>query len=461
MGVAIPSTTSSYTNKATVFSQNNNITNNRKVQSHHTQLNSMSQQQHEESNIFAFTNPNGFDRSVGFTQQDQIHQHHHDKLMLRGFEPTPPSDPGLPLVGAEDPSSGGVHPVYDQTVGMLSEIDMYNFGHGAEMLDYRRAVGGIVNNPEWYGSRPQVARDSIGDHHHHPHNQHQHLHNDTPPPPLPPPPRSINADSAAAMQLFIPNSQPRSPSPSSQPPPTASSSTLHMLLPTPTTIQPGGPSGGFHPTNPNFWASHINNHPPGHGELSGIVEGQGLSLSLSSSLQHLEAAKQAEEFRTMGSGESPMLFFSPMGPSSSTSISSPGHFFKHLAGNSQQPILQGTSATPGPNTASGSNQVHIRFGSAMASSSMGAVNVLRNSRYAKPAQELLEEFCSVGRGQLHKSKLTRQNSNNPNPNQNPSTSGGGGSSSTKDPPQLSPADRIEHQRRKVKLLAMLDEVYII
>lgn len=448
MGLATPSTTASSANKNTVVvSQNNN-----KVRSHHTQLKSMSQQQQEESNMFAFTNPNGFDRSVGLTQQDQIHQHNYDKLMLRGLELTPPNNPGPPLVGADGPTSGGLDPVYDQTAGMLSEMDMYNFGHGAEMLDYRRAaVGGMVSNPEWYGSRPQV-----GDHHHHHHNQHQQMHNDTPPSlPPPPAPSSISTDSAAAMQLFIPNPQRRSPSPSSQQPPAASGSTLHMLLRTPSTIQPGG---GFHPFNPNFWGSHIDNHPPGPEELGGMVEGKGLSLSLSSSLQHLEAAKQAEEYQTMGSGENPMLFFSPVGASSSTSTSSQGHFFKHLAGNSQQPILQGTYAMPGPNTASGSNQVHIGFRSAMASSPMGAVNALRNSRYAKPAQELLEEFCSVGRGQLHKSKLTRQNSNNLNPNQNPSTSGGGRSLSTKDPPQLSPVDRIEHQRRKVKLLAMLDEV---
>ncbi|KAJ6413084.1 hypothetical protein OIU84_005987 [Salix udensis] len=130
-------------------------------------------------------------------------------------------------------------------------------------------------------------------------------------------------------------------------------------------------------------------------EIIGVVEGQGLSLSLSSSLQHLEAAK-AEELR-MGSG---------------------------------------------------------------------VVNVLRNSKYVKAAQELLEEFCSVGRGQFKKSKFGRQNTN-PSSKNNPSGGGGGdgggggggSSSSTIDLPHMSAADRIEHQRKKVKLLSMLDEAY--
>jgi hypothetical protein len=98
------------------------------------------------------------------------------------------------------------------------------------------------------------------------------------------------------------------------------------------------------------------------------------------------------------------------------------------------------------------HQVHAGFGS-----SLGVVNVLRNSKYVKAAQELLEEFCSVGRGQFKKSKFGRQNTN-PSSNNNPGGGGGGGSSSsTKDLPPLAAADRIEHQRRKVKLLSMLDE----
>ncbi|KAJ6916096.1 BEL1-like homeodomain protein 4 [Populus alba x Populus x berolinensis] len=223
----------------------------------------------------------------------------------------------------------------------------------------------------------------------------------------------INADSATAMQLFLMNpSQPRSPqSPSlshHQPPP-STSSTLHMLLPNPSSSLQGFSTvsgGGFGATSvispPQFtWvpdSSHVggNTGAPlsNPTEISGVVEGQGLSLSLSSSLQHLEAAK-AEELR-MGDG---------------------GVGQNH-------------------------HQVQVGFGS-----SLGVVNVLRNSKYVKAAQELLEEFCSVGRGQFKKSKFGRQNTN-PSSNNNPG-GGGGSSSSTKDLPPLSAADRIEHQRRKV------------
>ncbi|VVB08819.1 unnamed protein product [Arabis nemorensis] len=97
----------------------------------------------------------------------------------------------------------------------------------------------------------------------------------------------------------------------------------------------------------------------------------------------------------------------------------------------------------------------------VASSSIGGIYTLRNSKYTKPAQELLEEFCSVGRGHFKKNKLSGSGRNNSN--LNTSSCGGGGSSSSAGPandnnPPLSPADRIEHQRRKVKLLSMLEEV---
>ncbi|CBI17588.3 unnamed protein product, partial [Vitis vinifera] len=244
-----------------------------------------------------------------------------------------------------------------RTAGMLSE--MFNFATANQN----------VNN-----------RDSLAQHHHQI--------------------SSINADSAAAMQLFLMNPQPRSPSPPPQPHPhphpPATSSTLHMLLPNQSTSLQGFATASA----------------PGGGAF-GIVEGQGLSLSLSSSLQHLEAAK-AEELRM---GDSGMLFYGQGGV---------GH----------------------------NHQVHVGFGS-----SLGAVNVMRNSKYVKAAQELLEEFCSVGRGQFKKNKFGRHNTN---PNSNPgggSAGGGGSSSSSKDLPPLSAADRIEHQRRKVKLLSMLDEAW--
>ncbi|WOK95604.1 BEL1-like homeodomain protein 4 [Canna indica] len=78
---------------------------------------------------------------------------------------------------------------------------------------------------------------------------------------------------------------------------------------------------------------------------------------------------------------------------------------------------------------------------------------MRNSRYSRAAQELLEEFCSVGREQLKGKKTDR----------NPSSGGGGegGSSSSSKvdvtAPNLSSADKFEYQRRKTKLVSMLDE----
>ncbi|CAA0840888.1 BEL1-like homeodomain protein 2 [Striga hermonthica] len=126
-----------------------------------------------------------------------------------------------------------------------------------------------------------------------------------------------------------------------------------------------------------------------------------------------------------------------------------------------------TAAAPAPhhqyhfkNLASGNNNQmqQMGIGSSSSSSSYGAMSLLRNSKYAKAAQELLEEFCSVGRGQFRKSKLRRWSNND---NGNPSSAGGGGNSSSSSKevnPPLSAADRLEHQRRKVKLLSMLDEV---
>ncbi|KAA8547299.1 hypothetical protein F0562_003837 [Nyssa sinensis] len=255
------------------------------------------------------------------------------------------------------------------------------------------------------------------------------------------------------MQLFLMNPQPRSPSPSSSHPP-ATSSTLHMLLPNPSstsTLQgfhnPVGTAssagGAFGPSQftwvPDSGHEGSNttmqlNNPT---EIGGVVEGQGLSLSLSSSLQHLEAAK-AEELRM---GESGMLFFNQGGGSTSAHQ----YPYKNLGGHHQPFHLQGGVGQ--------NHQVHIGFGS-----SLGVVNVLRNSKYVKAAQELLEEFCSVGRGHLRKNKFGKQNIN---PNSNPTAGGGAAaaaSSSSKDLPPLLAADRIEHQRRKVKLLSMLDEV---
>ncbi|MBA0618200.1 hypothetical protein Godav_027580, partial [Gossypium davidsonii] len=423
--------------------------------------NSMSQDYHQAAGIFSFSN--GFERSAVSHQEHQQQQQQHleqqirrDKLRVEGFEPPPP-----PLVGIEEEESTSL-PVYE-TAGMLSE--MFNFPSGAaaaaaaatastELLDqhvqpnYRTHRPAPGNTNEWYSNRQgvvgglgqlgesksHITRDSLAQ-------QQQQL-------------PSINADSAAAMHLFLMNPQQRSPSPP-PPPPATSSNTLHMLLPNPSTSLQGfnvsGPGGGFGtstvlspaqftwvPGSAHEGGNNTDSQLSSLNEIGSVVEGQGLSLSLSSSLQHLEAAK-AEELR-MGDGG--LLYYNQGGGSAAQF-----HQYRNLGSHHHQTMhLQGGV---------GQNQQvhHVGFGS-----SLGMVNVLRNSKYVKAAQELLEEFCSVGRGQFKKNKFGR---NNTNPSSDPGSSGGAGgggsSSSTKDLPPLSAADRIEHQRRKVKLLSMLDE----
>ncbi|XP_051140874.1 BEL1-like homeodomain protein 4 [Andrographis paniculata] len=390
--------------------------------------NSMSQDYHQ--TVFSFSN--GFERSQQEQQQQQhiaTHQIRRDKIRVpAGFEAAPP-----PLVGIEE-ETGGL-PVYE-SAGMLSEMFNFTSGGGAaaatatELLEnqilqsYRNsrntppAASGSSEN--WFLHRPGIP---LGGNLSDSKNQIS----------------GINAaDSAAAMQLFLMNPQQQqgstSPSPSRPPPP--SSSTLHMLLPTPSSssqtlhaaLGGGGAAGG------NFdqfqWAPNTaaeTNHIPRVGE------GQGLSLSLSSSLQQFDAAKN-EEFRI---GEAAGMLFFGQGPIGQ-------HQFKNFSGGAA---------------------VQSGIGS-----SYGTTNMLRNSKYAKAVQELLGEFCCVGRSQLRKNKFGRQNSNNNNGNPsttNPTAGGGAAtttaadnpvSSSSKDVLPLSAADRLEHQRRKVKLLSMLDEV---
>ncbi|KAL3525760.1 hypothetical protein ACH5RR_014132 [Cinchona calisaya] len=411
---------------------------------------SMSQDyHHHQQGIFSFSN--GFERSSQqeLPQQDQDQQHiaqqiRRDKLRVQGgFEP--PSH--LVTIDEVESSSGGLHG-YAETAGMLSE--MFNFSSAGastpgdisfenQLSHYRNnssrhppPPATPVGNDQWYGNRSHGGvvvneRDSLSTHHHS-HQQQQQI-------------SGINGDSAAAMQLFLMNPQPRSPSPSP-----ATSSTLHMLLPHHQgfhQVSPTSPAGGSfgHSSSQFTWVQ------PDSGS-GGVVEGQGLSLSLSSSLQHLEGAK-AEELR-MEDGAAMLFFNQGGGGSNNTSPAQYPYKPLHIHGGGS-----GGGGGVGQN-----HQVHVGFGS-----SLGVVNVLRNSKYAKAAQELLEEFCSVGRGQLKKNKLGRNNNSTTNPNSNPSGSGGGdggggrnSSSSSKDHPPLSAADRLEHQRRKVKLLSMLDEV---
>ncbi|KAL4581851.1 hypothetical protein LXL04_006383 [Taraxacum kok-saghyz] len=376
-------------------------------------FNSMSQDY-----IFNFSH--GFERPSSQDQQQQnhiAHQIRRDKLRVQGFD-TPS---GNSLVGLEDDgggggAGGGLPAVYETGAGMLSE--MFNFPTGGPATEL------LENQINFQRNQRPSAGDWYG-------------------------------NSAQAMQLFLMN--PSHDSPSSQSSshhhhnPSTSSSTLHMLLPN--TVASSNSTlhhqqsfgstsnsghGQFSPSTQFAWV------PPGGtsgGGGGGGGDSHGLSLSLSSTLQHLEAAK-VEELRIGDDPAAAMLYFNQAG-------SGGGDPYRNLQLQGGGGGGGGGGGVMGPTH----HPIHVGYGS----SSLGVVKALRTSRYVKAAQELLEEFCSVGRGQFKINKSSKHNSSSNNPNQNPSSSGGGGGSS-KDLHPLSSAERIEHQRRKSKLLSMLDEV---
>ncbi|KAL1534893.1 BEL1-like homeodomain protein 4 isoform X2 [Salvia divinorum] len=150
-----------------------------------------------------------------------------------------------------------------------------------------------------------------------------------------------------------------------------------------------------------------------------VLEGQGLSLSLSS----LEGNK----FEKMN-GE---LYFHGSNP----------YVLGDVATN---PIVFGSPRL----VSEQENQIHFGYVESTRSTSL-----VRNSRYLKAAQELLMEFCCVGRGN---NQIVKKQDRNPNPASD--NNNGGGLSSSKDHYTLSPSERTEYQRRKFRLLSMLDEV---
>ncbi|CAA2953751.1 BEL1-like homeodomain 4 [Olea europaea subsp. europaea] len=322
-------------------------------------------------------------------------------MRVQGFDP--------PLLGFQEEESSGL-PVYE-TAGMLSE--MFNFSSATELLENQ--ISQNYQNPRqrvpvsWYQNRQgSIVSGSRDSRNHNVGNEDHHI-------------SSTNVDSASAMQLFLMNPQQRSPSPSSSShhhPPPPSAAVIHHPL---STFEAFHQPVGVTTTAGEAFAAAYDTIPI---QMPGAPEGQGLSLSLSSSLQ--EAAK-GEHLRVGEGG----MFFGQGAGGGSTSVQ---YSFKNFGGGSLQP-----HGGIGQN-----HQLHGASGSPIA-----AVNLLRNSVYAKAAQELLEEFCSVGKPQFKKNKFSK--------NTNPS-GGGNSSSSLKDQQPLSAADRHEHQRRKVKLISMLDEV---
>lgn len=407
--------------------------------------NSMSQGFHQ--GIFSFSD--GFDRPSSSTSQDDRQQQQHiaqqsrrDKLRVQGFDPPPGHHPLVPMEGEDEP--GGIYETATgpATGNMLSE--MFNFptapGPSATELLASQMQGGfrLPTRPvapmvgfgssvgEWYnssaanrqgivlGGSSSSMGGSIGDG------------------------KQLTADSAAVMQLFLMNpqqQQQRSPSP-----PTPQTQLHHQAF----AAAAGGPFDGV---------SSFSNTTSG-----GVVEGQGLSLSLSSSLQQFEISKAAQDHHHHHHQElrvrDGVLYFNSSSGSSNANQ------------NPQQLQVQGQQSQ--------GHHVHMGYGlgptgpaaaAAAASSPVGVINVLRNSKYSRAAQELLEEFCSVGSGQFKGSRIRRHHGSSssiPNPSTAASTAGAstsaaGSSSSSKDVPALSPADRFEHQRKKSKLLSMFDE----
>ncbi|KAH6796287.1 hypothetical protein C2S51_037273 [Perilla frutescens var. frutescens] len=153
------------------------------------------------------------------------------------------------------------------------------------------------------------------------------------------------------------------------------------------------------------------------GRSGTILEAQALSLSLSSSLKSSDSVKLDKI--CIGHGE---LFYQNQGVA-------------------EQQILHSARILDHYGLVESSNRA----------------NAFRNSRYLKAAQELLEEFCCVGKGQL------KNSDRNPNSSIGGSEVGGDGDgtappSSRNHLPPMSHVERADYQRRKIKLLSMLDEV---
>ncbi|XP_075511516.1 BEL1-like homeodomain protein 4 [Primulina tabacum] len=177
------------------------------------------------------------------------------------------------------------------------------------------------------------------------------------------------------------------------------------------------------------WIPSSNRAETGTLRSGRILEGHGLSLSLSSSLKNMDDT----EFKKLRIGHGELYCHNRgiLGPSSHT-------YGFHNLGTNQ--ILFHSPRMLLSDLHHDQNQIYFGY-----KESARITTGLRNSRYLRAAQELLEEFCCVGREQFK--KVGR------NPNSildQPSSS--------KDRHPLSPAERTGHHRKKIKLLSMLDEV---
>ncbi|PHT84733.1 BEL1-like homeodomain protein 2 [Capsicum annuum] len=168
-----------------------------------------------------------------------------------------------------------------------------------------------------------------------------------------------------------------------------------------------------------------------------VVDGHGLSLSLS---RNFEAAAKLEDLRIGNGGiylQNNQGLLSPINNN---------HHHHHQLLHSGV-VMDHRTTSPHTNV---HHQIHVGY----AASSPRISNALRNSRYVKAAQELLEEFCCVGRGNFKNQRVKKYDDENPNSNSESEDHRG---SSKDNHPPLSAAERSEYQRRKIKLLSMLDE----
>ncbi|KAE9466908.1 hypothetical protein C3L33_01165, partial [Rhododendron williamsianum] len=242
-------------------------------------------QHHHHHHQGIFNFPNGFDRP-----QDQEQHHHHVAQQIRRDKLRVPGfEPQPPLVPMEEDVSAGGIPVYEAPGNMLSE--MFNFPP-TELLQNQ-----IPQNYDRNSRQPA----GVGG--------------------------GSECNSSLQLQGFH-NSQ-ISPGSVSQ-----AGGGFGQFTWVPDTSASTGHGGGG------------TNIP---GEIGGgLVEGQGLSLSLSSSLQQLGAAK-AEEYRMGDGGGGAMLFFNQggggAGPGAAAAASN--YSYKNFVGGQKiQPLLR-TNANGG------------------------------------------------------------------------------------------------------------------
>lgn len=355
--------------------------------------NSMSQSFHHHQGFYNFSNV--YERSATTK--------HDDMLRVQGFEP---QQVEVEAAVDEPPPAATV---YDDG-GMLTEIISYP-------SVWRKTATEILDDQiqsSNYRSWPQKGH------------QHQLL-----------PPSIIND---AELPLMNPHIKPSSPP--------RSSSSLHMLLPNSVDNNNLLHHQGFHLLNPATveppsqftWVPGSSSGEDNSTRIGRVVDGQGLSLSLS---RNFEAAAKLEDLRIGNGGIYLHNNQELLGP-----INNNHHHNHQLLHSGVIMDHRTTTTTPHINV---HHQVHVGY----AASSPRISNALRNSRYVKAAQELLEEFCCVGRGNFKNQRVKKYNDENPNSNSESEDQRG---PSKDNHPPLSAAERSEYQRRKIKLLSMLDEV---